>query len=91
MHLAPGGDWNLATPGVRHRDGAGWEGVYKILKTDGYSVSIVQNSTVSLDADVAATRRILGEQDGVSILVGLSYGGAVITEAGNDSSVAGLV
>ena len=72
-------------------DGAGWEGVYKILKRDGYSVSIVQNPTISLEDDVAVTKRILGAQDGPTILVGHSYGGAVITEAGNDPKVAGLV
>ena len=72
-------------------DGAGWEGVYKILKRDGYSVSIVQNPTISLEDDVAVTKRILAVQDGPTILVGHSYGGAVITEAGNDPKVAGLV
>ena len=72
-------------------DGAGWEGVYKILKKDGYNVSIVQNPTISLEDDVAATKRILAAQDGPAILVGHSYGGAVITEAGNDPRVAGLV
>lgn len=72
-------------------DGAGWEGVYKILKTRGYNVSIVQNPTISLKDDVAVTRRILAAQDGPAILVGHSYGGAVITEAGNDPKVAGLV
>src|SRR5258708_33123969 len=72
-------------------DGAGWEGVYKILKRDGYNVSIVQNPTISLDDDVAVTKRILAAQDGPAILVGHSYGGAVITEAGNDPKVTGLV
>lgn len=72
-------------------DGAGWESVYKILKEDGYSVSIVQNPTISLEDDVAATRRTLAAQDGESILVGHSYGGVVITEAGNDPKVARLV
>jgi len=72
-------------------DGAGWEGVYKILKKDGYNVTIVQNPTISLEDDVAATKRILVGQDGPTILVGHSYGGAVITEAGNDPKVAGLV
>ena len=72
-------------------DGAGWEGVYRVLKQDGYDVSIVQNPTISLEGDVAATKRILATQDGPAILVGHSYGGAVITEAGNDSTVAGLV
>ena len=72
-------------------DGAGWEGVYKILKKDGYNVSIVQNPTISLKDDVAVTKRVLAAQNGPAILVGHSYGGAVITEAGNDPKVAGLV
>src|ERR1700681_4489691 len=72
-------------------DGSGWEGVHKILKKDGYNVSIVQNPTISLADDVAATKRILATQDGPTILVGHSYGGVVITEAGNDPKVSGLV
>src|ERR1700692_4090170 len=72
-------------------DGAGWEGVYKALKADGYNVSVVQNPTLSLDGDVAVTKRVLAAQDGPAILVGHSYGGAVITEAGNHPKVAGLV
>src|SRR5437667_3786006 len=72
-------------------DGSGWEGVYQVLKEDGYNVTIVQNPTISLEDDVAATKRILAGQDGPTILVGHSYGGAVITEAGNDPKVAGLV
>ncbi len=72
-------------------DGTGWEGVYKILKRDGYNVSIVQNPTISLDDDVAVTKRVLAAQDGPTVLVGHSYGGAVITEAGNDPKVIGLV
>ena len=72
-------------------DGSGWEGVYKILREDGYTVAIVQNPTISLTDDVAATKRIIAAQDGPVILVGHSYGGAVITEAGNDPRVAGLV
>jgi pimeloyl-ACP methyl ester carboxylesterase len=72
-------------------DGAGWEGVYKILKKEGYNVSIVQNPTISLEDDVAVTKRVLAAQDGPVVLVGHSYGGAVITEAGNDPKVAGLV
>jgi pimeloyl-ACP methyl ester carboxylesterase len=72
-------------------DGSGWEDVYKILKKDGYKVSIVQNPTSSLSDDVAVTKRILARQEKPVILVGHSYGGAVITEAGNDPRVAGLV
>ncbi len=72
-------------------DGSGWQGVYKILKKNGYNVSIVQNPTISLKDDVAVTNRILEAQDGPAILVGHSYGGAVITEAGTHSKVAGLV
>ena len=67
------------------------ESVYKILKKDDYTVSIVQNPTISLAEDVAATKRIVAAQNGPVILVGHSYGGAVITEAGNDPKVAGLV
>jgi pimeloyl-ACP methyl ester carboxylesterase len=72
-------------------DGSGWQGVYDALKKDGYSVSIVQNPTISLADDVAVTRRTLAAQEGPAILVGHSYGGVVITEAGNDPKVAGLV
>src|SRR5258707_4290234 len=72
-------------------DGSGWEGVYKILKRDGYSVSVVQNPTISLEDDVAVTKRTLATQDGPAILVGHSYGGAVITEAGNHPKVSALV
>jgi len=72
-------------------DGAGWEGVYKILKKKGYDVSIVQNPTTSLEDDVAVTKRVLATQDAPAILVGHSYGGAVITEAGSHPKVAGLV
>jgi pimeloyl-ACP methyl ester carboxylesterase len=72
-------------------DGSGWKGVYDILVKDGYNVSIVQEPETSFTDDVAATKRVLAQQDGSCILVGHSYGGAVITEAGTDSSVAGLV
>jgi pimeloyl-ACP methyl ester carboxylesterase len=72
-------------------DGSGWEGVYKILKKDGYTVAIVQNPTISLADDVAVTKRTIANQNGPVILVGHSYGGAVITEAGNDPKVAALV
>jgi pimeloyl-ACP methyl ester carboxylesterase len=72
-------------------DGSGWQGVYDLLKKDGYNVSIVQNPTISLADDVAVTKRTLAAQNGPAILVGHSYGGVVITEAGNDPKVAGLV
>jgi len=72
-------------------DGSGWNGVYKVLTRDGYPVSIVQNPTVSLADDVAVTRRAIGAQSGPVILVGHSYGGAVISEAGNDPKVTALV
>lgn len=72
-------------------DGAGWRGVYDILKRDGYNVTIVQNPTTSLAADVAATRSAIAAQDGPVVLVGHSYGGAVITEAGTDPKVERLV
>jgi pimeloyl-ACP methyl ester carboxylesterase len=71
-------------------DGSGWQGVYNILTRDGYNVSIVQNPTLSLDGDVAATRQIIDTQPGPVVLVGHSYGGAVITEAGNHDKVAAL-
>src|ERR1700721_1871903 len=72
-------------------DGSGWRGVYDILVKDGYNVSIVQEPETSFQDDVAATKRVLALQDGPSILVAHSYGGAVITEAGTDPSVVGLV
>jgi pimeloyl-ACP methyl ester carboxylesterase len=72
-------------------DGSGWQGVYEQLKKDGYNVSVVQNPTTSLADDVAVTKRMLATQDGPTILVGHSYGGVVITEAGTDPRIAGLV
>jgi len=72
-------------------DGSGWQGVYDVLKKDGYKVSVVQNPTTSLADDVAVTKRMLAAQEGPAILVGHSYGGVVITEAGNDPKVAALV
>lgn len=72
-------------------DGSGWRGVYDILRRDGFNVSVVQNSTLSLSGDVAATKLILDEQPSPAILVGHSYGGAVITEAGTHPNVAGLM
>src|SRR3954447_20576023 len=72
-------------------DGSGWKGVYDILVRHGYNLSVVQEPETSFKEDVAATKRIVAQQDGPCILVGHSYGGAVITEAGNDPAVAGLV
>jgi pimeloyl-ACP methyl ester carboxylesterase len=72
-------------------DGAGWEGVYNILKKDGYNVSVVQNPTTSLADDVAATRLAIAQAQGPVVLVGHSYGGVVVTETGTDPKVAGLV
>ena len=72
-------------------DGSGWEGVYRILRKDGYTVRVVQNPTTSLADDVAATRRIIDAEKGPVLLVGHSYGGVVITEAGNNPKVTGLV
>jgi pimeloyl-ACP methyl ester carboxylesterase len=72
-------------------DGSGWQGVYDVLKADGFSVSVVQNQTLSLESDVETTHNVLDLQDGPAILVGHSYGGAVITEAGRHERVAGLV
>jgi pimeloyl-ACP methyl ester carboxylesterase len=72
-------------------DGSGWQGVYEILKKDGFNVSVVQNPTTSLEDDVAITRRALATLQSPVILVGHSYGGVVITEAGNDPKVVGLV
>jgi pimeloyl-ACP methyl ester carboxylesterase len=71
--------------------GAGWEPVYDILVKDGYHVSVAQHPLTSVDDDVAAVKRVLAMQDGPTILVGHSYGGAIITAAGNDSHVVGLV
>jgi pimeloyl-ACP methyl ester carboxylesterase len=72
-------------------DGSGWQGVYDVLTKDGYKVTVVQNPTTSLADDVAVTRRAIATQDGPTILVGHSYGGAVISESGNDPKVKGLV
>jgi pimeloyl-ACP methyl ester carboxylesterase len=72
-------------------DGAGWRGVYDILKKDGFNVSVVQNPTISLAGDVKVTRQVIDAQNGPVVLVGHSYGGAVITEAGTNPNVAALV
>lgn len=91
--------WSAESGGVKNivlvhgawGDGSGWMGVYDILTKDGYNVTIVQNPLTSLADDVAAVDRVLARQDGPVILVGHSYGGAVITEAGDDPKVVGLV
>jgi pimeloyl-ACP methyl ester carboxylesterase len=72
-------------------DGSGWQGVYGLLKKDGYQVSVVQNPTLSLEDDVAVTKRVIDAQDEPVVLVGHSYGGAVVTEAGTDPKVAAVV
>src|SRR5918999_515045 len=72
-------------------DGSGWQGVYDQLRKDGYNVSVVQNPTLSLEDDVAVTKRVIDAQSGPVVLVGHSYGGAVITEAGDAPEVAALV
>jgi pimeloyl-ACP methyl ester carboxylesterase len=88
---ASGGVKNVVLVHGGFVDGSGWQGVYDALRKNGYAVSIVQNPTTSLADDVAVTKRALAAQDGPAILVGHSYGGVVITEAGNDPKVAGLV
>jgi pimeloyl-ACP methyl ester carboxylesterase len=72
-------------------DGSGWEGVYKILTKKGYNVTVVQNPTITLEDDVAVTKRAIDAQNGPVILVGHSYGGVVISSAGDDPKVVGLV
>ena len=72
-------------------DGSGWEGVYNLLKKDGFEVIIVQNPTISLSDDLAVTRRAIATAKGEVVLVGHSYGGAVVSEAGNDPKVTSLV
>jgi pimeloyl-ACP methyl ester carboxylesterase len=72
-------------------DGSGWQGVYDLLKPVGYQVNVVQNPTLSLEGDVSATRQVINAQKEPVVLVGHSYGGVVITEAGTDPNVAALV
>lgn len=72
-------------------DGSGWQGVHELLVADGYRVAVVQNPTVSLEGDVAATKQVLDDLDGPVVLVGHSYGGVVVTEAGTDERVAAVV
>lgn len=86
-----GGVRNIVLVHGAWADGSGWKGVYDILVKDGYNVSMVQEPETSFRDDVSAVKRVLALQDGPSVLVAHSYGGAVITEAGTDPSVAGLV
>lgn len=88
---APEGVKNVLLIHGAFADGSGWRGVYDNLTARGYRVTVVQTPMTSLEADVAATDRALARQDGPAILVGHSYGGIVITEAGDDPKVAGLV
>jgi pimeloyl-ACP methyl ester carboxylesterase len=87
----PGKNANVVLVHGGFVDGSGWQGVYGLLTAEGYRVSVVQNPTLSLEGDAAATRLILDRQDGPTILVGHSYGGAVISEAGTHERVAALV
>jgi pimeloyl-ACP methyl ester carboxylesterase len=88
---SPAGVKNIVLVHGGFVDGSGWEKVYRALKKDGYNVAVVQNPTKSLADDVAVTKRTIASMNGPVILVGHSYGGAVITESGNDPRVAGLV
>jgi pimeloyl-ACP methyl ester carboxylesterase len=88
---AQGGVKNVVLVHGGFVDGSGWEGVYKALKKNGYAVAVVQNPTISLADDAKVTKRAIASQNGPVILVGHSYGGAVITEAGTDPKVVGLV
>lgn len=72
-------------------DGSGWQGVYDLLKADGFNVRIVQNPTITLEGDVATTTQLIEAQDGAVVLVGHSYGGVVVTEAGTHDQVGALV
>jgi pimeloyl-ACP methyl ester carboxylesterase len=87
----PGAVHNIVLVHGAFVDGSGWEAVARILEHDGYKVSIVQPPETSLDDDIAATNRVLDQQDGPAILVGHSYGGAIITGAGNNPHVKALV
>jgi pimeloyl-ACP methyl ester carboxylesterase len=90
-HAAPARAKNIVLVHGGFVDGSGWQGVYNILKKDGYNVTIVQNPTTSLADDVAVTRRAIAQQDGPVVLVGHSYGGVVVSEAGTDEKVKAVV
>lgn len=88
---APEGAKNVVLVHGGFVDGSGWQKVYNILKKDGYNVTIVQNPTTSLADDVAVTKRAIAQQSGPVVLVGHSYGGVVVSEAGNDPKVQSVV
>ena len=90
-HSAPSGTKNIVLVHGGFVDGSGWQGVYNILKKKGYNVSVVQNPTISLADDVAVTKRTIAVQDGPVVLVGHSYGGVVVSEAGRDEKVKAVV
>jgi len=91
MNTIENGITNVVLVHGAFADGSGWRNVYEDLTGRGYRVSIVQNPLTSFEDDLAATRRVLDQQDGPTVLVGHSWGGTVITEAGNHEKVAGLV
>ncbi len=91
VHAAPARAKNIVLVHGGFVDGSGWQGVYNILKKDGYNVTIVQNPTTTLADDVAVTRRAIAQQDGPVVLVGHSYGGVVVSEAGTDDKVKAVV
>ncbi len=91
VHAAPSGTRNIVLVHGGFVDGSGWQGVYNILKKKGYNVSIVQNPTISLADDVAVAKRTIALQDGPVVLVGHSYGGVVVSEAGTDEKVKAVV
>ncbi|MET0531880.1 MAG: alpha/beta hydrolase [Microvirga sp.] len=91
VHSAPSGTKNIVLVHGGFVDGSGWQGVYNILKKKGYNVSVVQNPTISLADDVAVTKRTIAVQDGPVVLVGHSYGGVVVSEAGRDEKVKAVV
>ncbi len=91
IHAEPAGVKNIVLVHGGFVDGSGWQGVYNLLKKDGYNVSIVQNPTTSLADDVAVTKRTIAQQDGSVVLVGHSYGGVVVSEAGTDEKVKAVV
>src|SRR5215207_5017290 len=91
VHAAPADAKNIVLVHGGFVDGSGWQRVHAILKKAGYNVSVVQNPTTSLADDVAVTKRMIAQQDGPVVLVGHSYGGVVVSEAGTDEKVKAVV